>query len=208
VPRKLKTYQTSQGFYDLAIAAPSMKAALTAWGTSRNLFHHGFAKESEDSEVIAAAMAKPGIVLKRPVGSDKPFREHAELPTAASLQARSSGKQSAPRQGSRSESKTRKVDEKAERRAAVAFEKEERKREKRRQKEEVAAAKARARRKAAIEKAEGALEEARREHDQRVALIEKDRNTIERRAQAEEERWQKHKSRLEAAFRKLSSSSR
>jgi hypothetical protein len=26
--RKLKTYQTSLGFFDLAIAAPSMKAAL------------------------------------------------------------------------------------------------------------------------------------------------------------------------------------
>ena len=28
--RKLKTYQTSLGFFDLAIAAPSMKAALEA----------------------------------------------------------------------------------------------------------------------------------------------------------------------------------
>jgi len=28
--RKLRTYQTSLGFYDLAIAAPSMKAALEA----------------------------------------------------------------------------------------------------------------------------------------------------------------------------------
>jgi hypothetical protein len=25
-------------------------------------------------------MAKPGVVLKRPVGSTGPFREHAELP--------------------------------------------------------------------------------------------------------------------------------
>jgi hypothetical protein len=32
MPRKLKTYQTSVGFYDLAIAAPSMKGALEAWG--------------------------------------------------------------------------------------------------------------------------------------------------------------------------------
>jgi hypothetical protein len=85
--RRLKTYQTSQGFYDLAIAAPSMKAALEAWGTTRNLFHQGYAKESEDSEAIAATMSKPGVVLQRPVGSDKPFREHAELPTAASLGA-------------------------------------------------------------------------------------------------------------------------
>ena len=40
MPRKLKTYQTSQGFYDLAVAAPSMKSALEAWGTSRNLFNN------------------------------------------------------------------------------------------------------------------------------------------------------------------------
>jgi hypothetical protein len=32
MPRKLKTFQTSLGFYDLAIAAPSMKAGLEAWG--------------------------------------------------------------------------------------------------------------------------------------------------------------------------------
>ena len=38
--RKLKTYQTSLGFFDLAIAAPSMKAALEAWGADSNLFHH------------------------------------------------------------------------------------------------------------------------------------------------------------------------
>jgi colicin import membrane protein len=30
MPRKLKTYRTSLGFYDLAIAALSMKAALQA----------------------------------------------------------------------------------------------------------------------------------------------------------------------------------
>jgi hypothetical protein len=37
--RRLKKYQTSIGFYDLAIAAPSMKAALEAWGAESNLFH-------------------------------------------------------------------------------------------------------------------------------------------------------------------------
>jgi colicin import membrane protein len=201
MPRKLKTYQTSQGFYDLAIAAPSMKAALNAWGTSRNLFHQGFAKESDDTEVIAAAMAKPGIVLKRPVGSDKPFREHSELPTAASLDAHLRGSE-APRKQARAPKV--KVDENAERRAAVAFANEERKREKQRNKEQAAAAKVRARRKAAMEVAERALEDSRREHDARAALIEKDRVSIERRAEAEEERWQKLKSRLETALRKAS----
>jgi hypothetical protein len=33
--RKLKAYQTSIGFFDLAIAAPSMKAALEAWARRR-----------------------------------------------------------------------------------------------------------------------------------------------------------------------------
>src|SRR2546430_12429862 len=79
--RKLKTYQTSMGFFDQAIAAPSMKAALEAWGTKTNLFHQGVAKEVDDPEVIAATMRKPGVILRRPVGSNGPFKEHAELPT-------------------------------------------------------------------------------------------------------------------------------
>src|SRR4029079_10341112 len=78
-----------QGFYDLAVATPSMKAALDAWGSKQNLFHQGFAKEADDSGVVAAAMAKPGVVLRRPVGSDQPFREHADLPTVESLDTRS-----------------------------------------------------------------------------------------------------------------------
>ena len=80
VARKLKTYTTSAGFFDLAIAAPSMKAALEAWG-SNNLFHQGFAKEFDDPETIAAAMGKPGVVLRRAVGSNGKFGEDAELPT-------------------------------------------------------------------------------------------------------------------------------
>jgi hypothetical protein len=72
---KLKTYETSLGFFDLAIAAPSMKAALEAWGADSNLFHQGAAKQSEDPDVVAATTAKPGVVLKRPVGSNGPFDE-------------------------------------------------------------------------------------------------------------------------------------
>ena len=79
--RKLKTYQTSLGFFDLAMAAPSMKAALEAWGADSNLFHQGAAKESDDPDIIAATMAKPGVVLRRAVGSSGPFTEHAALPT-------------------------------------------------------------------------------------------------------------------------------
>ena len=77
--RKLKTFTTSGGFFDLAVAAPSMKAALEAWGAESNLFHQGFAKQTEDEEIIAATMAKPGLVLRRPVGTNAAFSEHAEF---------------------------------------------------------------------------------------------------------------------------------
>ena len=79
--RKLKTFQTSLGFYDLAVAAPSMKAALEAWGAGSNLFHQGVAKETDDPDVAAATMSKPGVVLKRPAGSSGPFAEHSDLPS-------------------------------------------------------------------------------------------------------------------------------
>jgi colicin import membrane protein len=78
--RRLKTYQTSSGFFDLAVAAPSMKAAAEAWGSRTNVFKQGFAKETRDPATVAATMAKPGVVLRRPVGSNGPFTEHAELP--------------------------------------------------------------------------------------------------------------------------------
>jgi colicin import membrane protein len=74
---KAKTYQTSQGFYDLAIA---VKAALEASGASSNLFHQGFVKEADSDEVIAAMMEKPGLILQRPVGSNEPFSQHSGLP--------------------------------------------------------------------------------------------------------------------------------
>src|SRR5689334_8266919 len=193
MPRKLKVYQTSLGFFDLAIAAPSMAAALRAWGASEsNLFQQGFARESDDKDVIAAAMAKPGVVLRRPVGSKKRFQESAELPTAEALVAylRQSDephrKASAPKKSvdEKPEGNTvsEKTDKEAKQRAAAAFEREERRRERQRQKKEAAAAKARGQRLVAIEKAKSALEIARRKHDERAAQIEKDRQSVERRA--------------------------
>jgi colicin import membrane protein len=202
MPRKLKVYQTSQGFYDLALAAPSMKAALEAWGASSNLFHQGFAKESDDSDVITAAMEKPGIVLKRPVGSNKPFGEAPDLPTAASLDLPAIKKQ-VPTKNARTP-KPRRHDEKAERLTAAAFEKERSRREKQREKEEAAAAKAREKRIAAMKKAEAALHEAKGDHEERAAAIEKDLTVVQRRAEAEEERWQQSKELLETRLHKAS----
>jgi colicin import membrane protein len=79
--RKLKNLSDIPGLFDLAIAAPSMKAALEAWGAHSNLFHQDIAKQSEHPENIPATMSKPGVILRHPVGSLGQFTEHAHLPT-------------------------------------------------------------------------------------------------------------------------------
>ncbi|WP_183233986.1 cell envelope biogenesis protein TolA [Bradyrhizobium sp. CIR3A] len=195
--RKLKTYQTSLGFFDLAIAAPSMKAALEAWGADSNLFHQGEAKESDDPDVIEATMAAPGVVLKRPVGSNGPFREHAELPT--DLAGRSSKK--TDRRQPRKPSK-RANDDAADRKAALAFEKEQKRRERERAKEQAARQKEQERRQHAVDKAQGALDAARRTHDEKAADIQQQLGVLEERARDEAARWEKEKARLEAALRR------
>jgi colicin import membrane protein len=224
MPRKLKVYETSLGFYDLAVAAPSMAAALRAWGASENIFQQGFAKESENKDVIAAAMAKPGVVLRRPVGSKKPFQEEADLPTAEQL-AEHSPRQEIPRkkpeppgpkkpveqarrktakldEKARRKAEAAKADEKAQRKGEEAFQKEERRRERERQRQEAHEAKARARRIAAMEQAKAVLEKARRAHDAKMEAIEKERASVERRAEIEEARWRKEQRPLEAAVQK------
>lgn len=80
MPRKLKTYLTDLGFFQLAVATPSMNAALAAWGLTHNVFAQGLAKETRDAKIVAAAQAKPGTVLRRPVGSHGAFTRNAELP--------------------------------------------------------------------------------------------------------------------------------
>src|SRR5690242_21793986 len=133
--RKLKTYQTSLGFFDLAIAAPSMKAALGAWGVKNNLFHQGFAKESDDPDIIAATMSKPGVLLRRPVGSDGSFQEHADLPTHLGDPP---GQKSTDTRAKLKRQISRPADDNADRKAASAFEKEQKRRERERRKEEAA----------------------------------------------------------------------
>src|SRR3954471_10287024 len=152
--RKLKTYQTSLGFFDQAIAAPSMKAALEAWGADSNLFHQGAARESEDPDVVAATMAKPGVVLKRPVGSTGPFREHSELPTKLGVGGKPKKVPRKPEGQKPKKDAGRLVDEVAERKAALAYERERKSREREQAKEEAARQKERERRQQAIDKAQ------------------------------------------------------
>jgi|tagenome__1003787_1003787.scaffolds.fasta_scaffold20870087_2 colicin import membrane protein len=198
--RKLKTYQTSLGFFDEAIAAPSMKAALEAWGTKTNLFHQGVAKEVDDPDVIAATMRKPGVILRRPIGSHGPFKEHAELPTQLPREE----VKGSPRKlhAKLKKQPARKIDDKADRNAALAFEKAERQRESERRKEEAARAKERERREKAVAKAQAALEKAKRDHDKRASIIETQRAAIEKQSQAEGARWEKKRKKLDMAVRR------
>jgi hypothetical protein len=78
--RTLKTFQAHLGFYDTVVAVPSQAAALKAWGSRQNLFRDGLAKPADDPAAIAAATAKPGVVLRRPAGSKAPFSENPGLP--------------------------------------------------------------------------------------------------------------------------------
>ena len=199
--RKLKTYETSLGFFDLAIAAPSMKAALEAWGADSNLFHQGAANQSEDPDVVAATRAKPGVVLKRPVGSNGPFKEHAELPRDLG----DGGAKKAARKvarGSPQKHAKKTVDEAADRKASLAFEKERERRERERAKEEAAQQKERERRQEAVDRAQAALDTARRKHDGDAADMQAKLEALEERSRTEEARWEKERAKLEALLRR------
>lgn len=174
--RKLKTFTTSVGFFDLAIAVPSMKAALDAWDAGRNLFKDGFAKVSNDPAVIAATTARPGVVLRRAVGSNSAFSEQAALPQSLPAgRRRRPAKATAPRNETMRKSRPS-TDERAQRNEE-------------------------ARRNRAIAAAQAALDRASRAHKARLAGIEKAWAALERRMKAEEARWQREKRKLGNAVR-------
>lgn len=67
--RALKVYRTAIGFHDAYVAAPSMKAALAAWGTDKNLFARQAAELVEDPKLTAEPLAHPGEVIRKLRGS-------------------------------------------------------------------------------------------------------------------------------------------
>ncbi|MDB5620162.1 cell envelope biogenesis protein TolA [Tardiphaga sp.] len=199
--RKLKIYQTSIGFFDLAIAAPSMKAALDVWGADSNLFHQGFAKEVKDPSVVAAALEHPGVVLKRPVGTQGAFKETAELPRGLA----SGAAKAAPRQREAALPRCHpapQADSKGAREAAVAFEKQKRKREAARQREELTRSKQREKIAARIAKEQDALQTAGNEHDARIAAIQAERDDLDKREGSENDRWEKKREKLASMLRR------
>lgn len=177
---KLKTFQTPLCFYDLAIAAPSMKAALEAWGAGSNLFHQGVAKETDDLDVVAATMSKPGVVLKRPAGSNGRFGEHSDLPS--DLGPRENGASRGEHRSKPLKGRAPKISETVTRNAAD-FDKEQKRRE------EAARQKDRERRERATAKAkaQAALDTAEREHAKRAADLQAEAEATEKRSRAENE---------------------
>ena len=222
MPRKLKTYITNLGFFELALAAPSMKAALEAWGMGHNAFHQGFARETDDPKIVAATMAKPGVVLKRPVGTKGPFQENATLPKDWKLSPSSEASPKAKTKASPSSSAAAgrgkktlperktpsKAAAKADRQASAAiisFEKEKARREREREKQAALQDARREKQEAARQreaaKAQAALDRGEARYAKAMAAIETARDALDRRAADERQRWDKERTKLKSALR-------
>lgn len=80
--RKLKVYAAQIGFFDTIVAAPNQAAALAAWGVRQNLFAEGRARVSKDEANADAALANPGVPLRRAIGSLDAFSLEPALPRA------------------------------------------------------------------------------------------------------------------------------
>jgi hypothetical protein len=64
---------TSLNFFEQAIAAPSMKAALDTWGADSNLFHQGRRRKPTSRTSSPRPSRSRGVVLRTPRRS-KEFR--------------------------------------------------------------------------------------------------------------------------------------
>jgi colicin import membrane protein len=212
VAKKLKVYRTSIGFFDLAVAAPSMRAAAEAWGSDPDIFSRGFAEQTDDPKIVEATLAAPGVVLRRPVGSDGAFAEKAALPKAPEV--RKATADDRPKQAPAKKEADAKSDEKAERDAAAALEKEkerqELEREKKRQelerqKKKAEEERARKQRERAIAKADAAFARARARHDEAVASIKQRREELDKDEVRENDRWEREQQAHEDALKEAGS---
>lgn len=88
---RLKVFVSSDGLNDYVVAASSRPKALAAWGAHQDLFKTGGARETDDPELIKAALAQPGEVLRRSAKGGRvtlPPRHRAEKPKVPSPAAR------------------------------------------------------------------------------------------------------------------------
>lgn len=204
MPRALKTFITTLGFFELAVAAPTMKAALQAWGLERNAFKHGFARQTDDPKIIAAAEAKPGSVLRRPIGSKDEFKEGSRLPKASAAKAAAPlPKVAKPAKRPASREDKAKADASVIRLDAVRRAREEQQAKERARAEaraEAEAERGRAQRERAIEKAVEALSNARARHADAIADIDRQRAALDAQEEKENRRWENERKRLESAL--------
>jgi hypothetical protein len=63
---RLKVFVTSDGFTDYVVAVSSRAKALAAWNVRQDVFKEGLAHETDDADLVRAALAQPGEVLRRP----------------------------------------------------------------------------------------------------------------------------------------------
>ena len=75
---RLKVYRALMGFSEAAVAAANQTEALAAWGTHQNLFAEKMAAVTNDPAAAKAALAKPGLVLQRAVGSSGAFNTNGD----------------------------------------------------------------------------------------------------------------------------------
>ena len=87
MPRALKVFKTHLGFYDLIVAAPSMKAAAEAWQVHPRIFTQGFAAQTNEPDAVKAALEHPGMVLRRPHGQTGEYKAQADRPAPPKLTA-------------------------------------------------------------------------------------------------------------------------
>src|SRR5690349_16493391 len=71
---KLKTFVTSNGLMDFIVATTSKAKALAAWGVGQDLFKVGQAHETDDPDLVEAATAEPGTVIRRPATTQAAIR--------------------------------------------------------------------------------------------------------------------------------------
>lgn len=121
MPRALKVFKTHIGFYDLIVAAPSMKAAAEAWETNPRIFAQGIAAPTNEPDATRAALEQPGVVLRRVHGQPGQYKVQPDKPAAPKVSSRQKQKiAKAERDRERDEKARKKAEAAAERRAKAA----------------------------------------------------------------------------------------
>lgn len=149
-------------------------------------------------------MARPGVVLRRPVGTDRPFAEEAEASQApfegkvARKPKAARPKAAHPRRKPAAEKPPSRTEERA---AARAFEQERERRERLERQEAAARRREAALRDRAIAVATAAMAKAEARHEATVAEIEQARAVLDAKADREAGRWAREREKLEERLR-------